>query len=377
MHVLIAGTSFLPNYGGPAFSVSGLATNVAKLGLQVTVWAPDGSAADTPLLETPSGALGKSGSVQTIFGRLGRVDLIHDNGVWLPHNHALAACAVRYGIPRIVSTRGMLEPWSLSHKRIKKRVAWYLYQRRDLRRATYLHATAEEERQNVQRFNLGVPVHVVPNGVALPALSDLRQFPQEHGEERIALYMGRIHSIKGLPLLLRAWSAIRPRNWRLVIAGPDETGHRRQLEEMVRFSGLKQHVHFAGAIAPERKTEMYANASLFVLPTFSENFGVSISEALGHRIPVITTMGAPWPLLASKGCGWRVAPDADSIAAALAEATACEPATLFEMGIKGRAYIAAEFAWSSIAQRMSAVYEAAVRGSADSPKIPSPPGSDA
>lgn len=360
MHVLIVGSSFLPSYGGPAFSASGLATCIANSGARVTVWAPDGSADCSPLLESASGHLGVSGSLRSVLDQLGPVDLIHDNGIWLPHNHRLAAHSWTSGIPRVVSIHGMLEPWSLGHKWMKKRAAWHLYQRRDLCRATRLHTTAEEERQHVERLNLGVPMDMVPNGVDLPSLSDLRQAPPD-GEKRLALYLGRIHPIKGLALLLRAWSSVRPTNWSLTIAGPDEGGHRRTLEQIVRSCDLQECVRFLDLVAPDRRTELYDSASLFVLPTLSENFGISIAEALSHRIPVLTTTGAPWPQLELKGCGWRVAPDATAIATALKAATSCAPATLFEMGIKGRAYIAAEFSWVAVAQRMLAVYEQAVQ----------------
>src|ERR1700739_2463083 len=96
------------------------------------------------------------------------MDILHDNGIWLPHNHRLAALAEKNGVPRVVSTRGMLEPWALQHKRLKKDVAWWLYQRRDLKQARCHITSSGAEERNLQRLGLKVPIITVPNGVDVP-----------------------------------------------------------------------------------------------------------------------------------------------------------------------------------------------------------------
>ena len=169
MRVLITATSLRPAYGGPAFSVSQLAAALAARGLEIGVWAADGSAPGAELLPAVA-------KVERLDGPLGDTaafapDLIHDNGLWLLHNHGVAALAREIGAPRLVSTRGMLEPWAIRHKGLKKKLAWGLYQRRDLERASALHATAEAEADNLQVFGLAVPIATIPNGVDLPEAS--------------------------------------------------------------------------------------------------------------------------------------------------------------------------------------------------------------
>ena len=137
--VLLTGTSLLPDYGGPAFSVSRLAMALAEAGAEVGLWASDQSAAVTPLFPAASSVQRIIGTEAEALDRFGETDILHDNGIWLPHNHRLAVLAERHGIPRVVSTRGMLEPWALSHKRLKKKLAWWLYQRRDLKQARCHH----------------------------------------------------------------------------------------------------------------------------------------------------------------------------------------------------------------------------------------------
>src|SRR5712692_6365084 len=122
MKVFLAGTSLLASYGGPAVSVSRLASSLAEVGLEVALWAPDQSVLQTPLLPAASAVRRMSGTAAEALNNFGRADVIHDNGIWLFHNHRLAALAARRGIARIVSTRGMLEPWAMEHKRWKKRL---------------------------------------------------------------------------------------------------------------------------------------------------------------------------------------------------------------------------------------------------------------
>src|SRR5215469_6080092 len=194
--LLLTATSLLPDYGGPAFSVSRLATALADVGLEVGLWAKNGSAAATPLLPEQTSVQRIVGSEAEALSRFGAPDLLHDNGIWLPHNHRLAILAEKRGIPRVVSMRGMLEPWAFKHKRAKKRIAWWLYQQRDLMQAHRHITTAENEARNLQRLALGVPISTIPNGVDVP------QAPRHNGMElqrasrsprRTALFLGRIY----------------------------------------------------------------------------------------------------------------------------------------------------------------------------------------
>jgi glycosyltransferase involved in cell wall biosynthesis len=359
--VFLSGTSLLPAYGGPAFSVSSLAIALAGVGVEVGLWASDNSAVSTPLLPAGSRVRRLGGSEIEALDNFGRPDVIHDNGMWLPHNHRLAGLSASRGLPRMVSLRGMLEPWALNHKKYKKKIAWELYQRRDLRRAQVHHATAEAESRSAQRFELGVPVCTIPNGVELPAFSaessDKRRGVAGQPNARIALFLGRIYPVKGLPMLIEAWAHVRPEGWVLQIAGPDEAGHRAEVEAAVATAGLGDAVSFLGPVDGARKSAAFCNADVFVLPTYSESFGMVVGEALAYGLPVLTTTGAPWPLLHQRGCGWWVAPTVDGIADGLRQATSCGLETLRAMGAKGREWVASEFGWEGVARLFVATYE--------------------
>lgn len=355
MKVFLAGTSLKPEYGGPAYSVSRLATALTEAGVEVGLWTPDQSVAATRFLASDSRVRRLTGTAERSLDSFGHPDVLHDNGLWLRHNHRLAALARARRIPRVVSTRGMLEPWAMSHKRWKKRIAWLVYQRRDLKRAGFLHATANAEAANLERLGLGIPVRVIPNGVDLPEI-DADSARSKTGGVRTALFLGRLYPVKGLPMLVEAWERVRPEGWRLRIAGPDESGHRSEIERRVSAAVLGEVISFAGPLDGDRKQAALLDADLFVLPTRSESFGVAVGEALAHGLPVLTTTAAPWPMLAERGCGWRVEPTADGLAQGLREATSQDPTTLERMGAKGRDLVASEFTWESVASQIVSMY---------------------
>lgn len=363
MKIMLTATSLLPIYGGPAYSISRLSLALADTGAEIGLWAADQSATTTPFVTARPDVRCLTGSCAEAIAAFGKPDVLHDNGLWLPHNNRLSAMAARERIPRIVSTRGMLELWAVRHKRLKKSTAWWLYQRRDLRRAQLLHATAEREAANLEKVGVGVPVCMIPNGVDLPS-RDVGGAAKAHvSGPRTALFLGRIYPVKGLPMLIKAWARVLPSGWRLQIAGPDEAGHRAEVERAVASAGLRDSISFLGPLDGKAKSTAYFNADLFVLPSHSESFAMVVAEALAHGLPVLTTKAAPWPRLAERACGWSVDATADGIAEGLLQATALDSNTLREMGAKGRAWVAEDFGWAAIANRFLDAYaQVATRG---------------
>jgi glycosyltransferase involved in cell wall biosynthesis len=172
--------------------------------------------------------------------------------------------------------------------------------------------------------------------------------------------MSRIHPKKNVLGLLRAWRSLDPtvaRGWRLAIAGPEEAGHGRQVASLVQELGLQGVVELIGPVEESGKAAIFNSADLFVLPSFSENFGIVVAEAMAHGLPAIATTGTPWQELARRGCGWWVDPDPASLAGALAEAMSRSLEERRAMGAAGRAYARTQFSWDHIAEVTVAVYE--------------------
>ena len=341
--------------GGPPRTISALATGLSQLGARVRVVAfGEGVGVVTPGSEcevtfVPRGRGAAKGFRDATLR--GDPMIVHDHGLWLASNRASAAAATGAGIPRVVSTRGMLEPWARNHHRWRKSAAWHAFQRRHLQRAAVLHATADAEADSLRAIGLTQPIAVIPNGVSLPTATATHS-----GAPRRALFLSRVHPKKGLPLLLDAWADVRPAGWELVIAGPDESGHRAELEAQVARLGLDA-VRFVGSVPDDQKWALYRSAHLFVLPTYSENFGVVVAEALASGVPVLTTTGAPWEEIESHGSGWWVDPSARPVRDALADAVSRTDGERRAMGLRGRALVAARYDWGAIAAQMLEVYE--------------------
>lgn len=362
-----------PAFGGPSYSVPRLCRALATSGAELTLLSVAGAKevsresvkqgyedhrfdhdyARIPILR----GLRSSGRLKLMLRQLAHnAEVVHDHGLWLmPNIHAgWAAAAARK--PLVVSPRGMLSPAALQFSLLKKKASWYVVQRAMLRSAACIHATSEQESEEIRAVGLTNPIAIIPNGMDLPEPAP--EIPGPPTAERVVLSLGRIHPKKGLARLLHAWAKIETRypNWKLRIAGPSEAGHADELGALAGTLGLT-HVLIDGPIFEgDAKWQAYRSASLFVLPTLNENFGITVAEALAAGIPVISTRGAPWSRLESEGCGWWIDHGVDPLAATLDRAMAMPRQVLTSMGAKGRTWIAREFSWEHMAREMLEMY---------------------
>jgi len=378
-------TTTQASYGGPSRSVpflcEALADQDASVRLVTTVPASRGTGRSAILPDDPvqvRRAGTQDGLLQTLMrplsfyrvlqdeGRAASPTIIHDHGIWLPTHGTIALAARRLGIPLVVSTRGMLTSWALQHNRWRKRLAWTAYQEWALDQAALFHVTSEEEVETLRDLGFDQPIALIPNGVQLPksrngspssgAPSPRSPSSSESREPRRALFLSRLHPKKGLPMLIEAWAEVRPNGWELVLVGPSEEGHRAELEDQVRSRGLEDEFIFTRAVSDDEKWDVYRSADLFVLPTYSENFGIVVAEALAAGVPVITTTGTPWRELRTHGCGWWVEPDVRALRQALEEAVDCTDEERQAMGGRGRDLVEEQYSWSGVAGQMSAAY---------------------
>jgi glycosyltransferase involved in cell wall biosynthesis len=283
-------------------------------------------------------------------------DCVAVHGFWAPPLVLGALAAARHGLPVLLSPHGMFSGYALRFRTLRKRAALALGFRKVLRRVTAFHATSDAELSEIRALGLTQPVHVIPHGVAVPDLHPVRET-----QARTVLFLGRIHPIKGLPLLLHAWAALadlRPQ-WRLDIAGPDELSHLAELKTLARDLGAPR-IRFLGPLYGSEKQAALQNAEVFVLPSHTESFGLAAAEALASGTPVIATTGTPWRRIESAGCGWYVEPTLATVSVALAEATSLPADRLRAMGRAGRDLVASCYSWPTIASEYRAALEATV-----------------
>jgi glycosyltransferase involved in cell wall biosynthesis len=153
-----------------------------------------------------------------------------------------------------------------------------------------------------------------------------------------------------------AWAKVKPAGWRMLVVGPDENGHRMEVETLVQKARLSGQWDFCGALEGDEKRRVYENADLFILPTHSENFGIAVAEALAYGLPVITTHGAPWKLLEEERCGWWVPVSVAGVASALDDATRRSSDELMAMGKRGQTLVQERFSWDHVAEQFIDCY---------------------
>lgn len=351
MHVLLAVNSLGSDYGGPAESVPRLAFGLWKQGLEVSVFAGDG---------TDSSILSGTGvsKLVSLSELKKKVDVVHSNGVWRFHNQVVVRFAQTQKAQLVLSPRGMLEPWSLKQNRIRKQLAWWLYQKKAVCSASVLHATSELESQNLLRLVPEANVVVIPNGVSMPT-TDLCSGGE--GGDRTALFLSRIHPKKGIELLMESWSEVRPTGWVLKLYGPDSDGYGQKIKKDIERLGLEGCVELLPPVFGSEKSAVMQNADVFVLPSFSENFGNVVPEALSHGVPVITTTGTPWSIIRDARCGWWVCPTKTGLSEAIAEATNMSDSQLNEMGKRGMELVVDRFSWETVSEQFTKLYQELVQ----------------
>jgi len=267
--------------------------------------------------------------------RDGAPDVLHIHGLWSPFLDAFARSAIRHRIPYIVAPHGMLEPWSLSTHAWRKRLALAGYQGRILAQATAIHATSETEAAHIRRLpGVRAPIFVIPNAVEPPDSAD--ETPAASAP-RVLLFLSRIHPKKGLELLLPAWNRVRPGGWTLRIAGTGDPAYVQQLQRFCSAEGIPA-VEFVGHVDGAAREAQFRAASAFVLPTYSENFGNVVAEAMVRALPVLTTTGTPWSVVAERSLGWYFEPSVEALSDVLRALQATPPAELRAMGERARAY---------------------------------------
>ena len=328
-----------------------------------------------------------------------RPDIMHTHGLWQPSSIAVLRQKHKTGTPYVISPRGMLDPWALGNSGWKKQLAGALFENRHLREASCLHALCEAEAEAMRAYGLTNPIAVVPNGVALPKISEWRT--EGRGQTSLQgvntlLFLGRLHPKKGLPEAVRAWAEVtrgKETGWRFVIAGWDQGGHEAELKRMcgefgLRFSedrgqgaeirGQRAEVSivFAGPAFGEKKETLLRSADAFILPSLSEGLPMSVLEAWACGLPVLMTDECNLPEGFAAGAAIRIGGTAhadqktkgprDKQIAADGKVSVAEGMRLMmamteeerrAMGVRGRVLVEERFTWPKVGAQMVEVYE--------------------
>ena len=241
---------------------------------------------------------------------LSNFDVIHQHGAWLPISKLCSFAKKNTGAPFLLQPHGYFEPYRLGLSKTKKKMSYFLFEKRNIELSDILVACSHDEYEKLRELFPSKDIAIIPNGVSESFLKSKSKGDYFHnkkfGEKKNMLFLSRIHSLKGLERLFEVFSELETtfrKHWNLVIAGEGEAAYIDSLKDLVTILGIKKNVFFEGPVFGEDKINIMSSANFFVLPTFNENYGIVIAESLSKGVPAITTKGAPWSLLNQENCG--------------------------------------------------------------------------
>lgn len=281
-------------------------------------------------------------------------EIVHINGIWMIQTWIIQREALKLGIKTFITPHGMLEPWIMNRHPLKKKLALLLYQKKALKSALALISTAESEKSNILNLKINSNVVNIPNGVDISTI----QLKKNWNKRRRILYISRIHIKKGIELLLDAISTLKNElnGYEITIAGEGDISYINDLKERAKEID-NVYINFIGGVYGNDKWTLYQESDFFVLPTYSENFGYVIAEALASGTPVITTKNAPWEDIESCKCGFWINRDLQSLCNSIREMIVLESNDLQKMGKSGRELIEKKYSTKSVVDSLLSIYK--------------------
>ncbi|MEO0368143.1 MAG: glycosyltransferase [Pseudomonadota bacterium] len=398
MKVLHVIPSVSPLRGGPSTAVIDMVSSLRDLGIDASIATTNDHGSDVmdvdlnqatnfqgvpcrffPRWSPPVRAVREfaySGSFRRwLKANIESFDVIHIHAIFSACSSYAMWLARQRNVPYLVRTIGQLEPWSLEQSRLRKSIFLTLFEHENLRHAERLHCTSELEASHIKQFDATLRTVVVPLGVELPeqldsnsllqrrtvAKSELRNRFKLDEDTKLLLFLARIHPKKGLEHILKALANHASlSDCHLLIAGSGEPEYLRKIENDIDALKIKPRCHFAGFLQDQEKSTALLGSDLYVLPSSSENFGISVLEALGHGTPVIISKEVALAASIDNTSLGRVI-KVDEAEAALApalvnmlEEAAQSPESLHA---SAHAFVAQNFAWPELTAQLIRIYQ--------------------
>jgi len=382
MKILHVISSLAPRYGGPPKACWEMARAVAQLGHEVSIYTTnqDGPGELAVPLGQPVWQEGVeilyfpiqpprfwATSVPLALGLRHKIpasDLVHIHSLYFFHSLVAGHYCRQNAIPYLVRPHGTLDPFIYRRHRWRKRLVELLFEHRNIRRATALHFTTAEEQVLAAPYTFDTPGVVVPLGIGadefalMPEPGSFRRRHPEIGDKRIILFFGRVNFKKGLDILAKAFGAAarQCQDVHLVIAGPDNEGWGARVRTWLGKEGVLGRTTFTGMLLGPDKLAVLRDASMFVLPSYTENFGLAVIEAMAAGLPIIISDKVNiWREVESAGAGKVVPCEAGKFTEAILDLLD-KPELAWQMGQKGQALVRDEFHWPDIAVRLQETY---------------------
>jgi glycosyltransferase involved in cell wall biosynthesis len=283
-------------------------------------------------------------------------DIIHIHGTWHYPQYIAYQLAKKYKKPFILSPLGSLDPWCLNYKSFKKKIFSFLIQNKILKEASFIHALTEKENHNILNFNKNCQTVTIPAGL------DIENKERNSFATKTIVFLGRLHPIKGLDILAEAFGIIKEKrkDVQLLIIGSDENNYKKKIEKILKNNNSLDQTIFTGLLTGSDKIKMLCSSDIFVLPSYSETFGLSILEAMSCKLPVIISNQCNIASEVKESCsGIIVNLNKKDLAEAIIELLDNKNLAK-EMGENGHKLIQEKFNWNKITNKMIDLYKKAI-----------------
>ncbi len=313
---------------------------------------------------------------KALKNRLKEFDLLHIHSLYLFHNFIGGYFARKYSIPHIIRPHGTLDPYLHKRHRFRKAIVEALFENRNLSNASAIHFTSREEQQLAAPHIFGTKSFIVPNGLnpadysCMPTAGTLKRFfPQTENKKNI-LFFGRLNFKKGLDLIIPAFIKLAKESpsYHLILAGPDDEGFGNMAVKQLKKNNLQtvgnhSRLTLTGMVEGEKKLALLNESDIFVLPSYTENFGISVIEAMSCGLPVIISDKVNiWREIVKDGAGIAGPCDSNWLSDAIFYLLN-NPKLRHEMSQKGKVSVQSRFEWKKIAETLEKEYEAIIKAS--------------
>jgi glycosyltransferase involved in cell wall biosynthesis len=275
--------------------------------------------------------------------------IFHIHGVWMHAQYTAAKIASKRNTPFVLSPHGMYEPWLWEEGKLKKKLYFNLVSRSAFAKARYIHAITPEEQKNLQKLFPKTEVVCIPNAVEIEEMVERKEPLRPY-----FLFLGRIHSKKGLELLIDVFASLKTLDFDLKIAGPENT-YASQLKEKVKQLNDSR-IEFLGAVRGQEKKQLFRNAHVFVAPSYSEVVGMVNLEAAMMGTPVITTHQTGLLNEWSHNGGILINPNREELRNAMVDASKWTNQERDTAGKKLREFVIKEYSWKVNKPKWEALY---------------------
>lgn len=293
-------------------------------------------------------------------------DLVHTHTLFAPLVTISHSICRFFKVPYVTTPHGMLEPWALSNKAWKKRAYYQAFEHSSLANANAVQVLANSEASNVQALGIDQTVKV-PNGICRSDFSNLgspnafyNAFPETR-DKKLILFLGRLDPKKGLDLLAPAFAKARSLfpNAHLIVAGPDSINFMPTAQSYFSEEGCLDSVTFTGMLKGELKKSALASADIYVAPSYSEGFSMSVLEGMATGLPCVITAGCNFPEAATADAAHVVATNSQAIGDALLQCLK-DKSQAKELGETARDFVLQNYTWEQSAKQLIRVYKSIV-----------------